>query len=81
MLCDQCAKEQAAKILNELDEYDRAVTDDKKRLDWLEANTYAIAFNHETGKGFIRFSRDHDGSPYGLRKAIDEAMEKERKKR
>jgi hypothetical protein len=49
---------------------------DKERLDWLERNSYAFAFRHDTGKGFIRLSAAyrHMG-PFNLRGAVDEAID------
>jgi hypothetical protein len=48
---------------------------DAARLNWLEANSYAFLFNHNTGKGNISLSTSY-GDPFPLRNAIDEAARK-----
>jgi hypothetical protein len=52
---------------------------DTDRLNWIQQNSYAIAIRHDTGKGFIRFSRDMkdpEKDDYDIRRFIDEAMDR-----
>lgn len=54
---------------------------DVRRMNWLCRFSYACAFNHKTGKGFIRVTNyEAPDDPFNVRGAIDRIMDRVEKR-